>query len=330
MPVVKAGKGTVLFPAFLENFWDYEASPYIREKLAHGQSIGKRHCYDSRSRCSGYWEPAFKGRTLDSITRQDLKDFSLALADKGLAPATINKTMLVGTTALSWAAKEGMIPQDPTAGLVSFSGQTKKRGIVTPLEAQAIFAKQWKDKRAYIASLLSCTTGMRSGEVLALRRADIEERALNVRHSWSTYDGLKSPKNGEARRVPLLPQVRALLLDLAEENPHGADGFIFYGLLADKPLDGKVLLNGLNNALADIGIDGKERGIVFHSWRHYYAARMADRMTADQVSRVTGHKSRAVFEEYADHITEQNLDEVGAVGAEVFSNILPFAGKKGA
>jgi integrase len=62
----------------------------------------------------------------------------------------------------------------------------------------------------------------------------------------------------------------------------------------------------------------------FHSWRHYYAARMADCMTADQVSRITGHKSRAVFEKYADHITEENLEEVGKVGAEVFKNILQF------
>ena len=48
---------------------------------------------------------------------------------------------------------------------------------------------------------------------------------------------------------------------------------------------------------APVVIDVAAREVVFHSWRHYYAARMADRMTADQVSRVTGHNSRAVFEE---------------------------------
>jgi integrase len=125
-----------------------------------------------------------------------------------------------------------------------------------------------------------------------------------------------------------LPEVRAKLLELANDNPHGLDGFIFYGNLTNKPVDAKVLLDGLQDALATIGIDAKARGIVFHSWRHYYAARMADRMTADQVSRITGHKSRAVFEEYADHITEENIEEVGRVGAEVFGNLLRF--RKGA
>jgi integrase len=325
---VKSGKGAVSFTEFLKEFWDYEASPYVREKRAHGHSIGKRHCYESMSRFTRYWEPVFRGCPLNGITRQDLKDFSLGLAEGGLASASINKVMAVGTTCLSWAFREGMIPADPTVGLVNFSGEAKKRGVLTPMEVQVLFAASWKDKRAYTASLLACTTGMRSGEVLALKRKDIEERTLNVRHSWSTYDGLKVPKNGETRRVPLLPEVRAKLFELVADNPYGPEGFIFYGNLADKPVDRSVLLGGLHDTLAAIGINAEARGIVFHSWRHYYAARMADRMTADQVSRITGHKSKAVFEEYADHITEENLEEVGRVSAEVFGNVLQF--RKGA
>ena len=209
------------------------------------------------------------------------------------------------TTPLKWAFAQKIIPDNLATGLTRFSVANKKRGVLAPLEAQALFAAQWKDRRAYAASLLACTTGMRSGEVLALRQEDIGERALNVRHSWSAFDGLKCPKTGEARRVPLQPKVMEKLLELARENPHGPGGFIFYGSLPGKPVDGGALLDGLHDALAGIGIDSKVRGIVFHSWRHYYAARMADRMDADKVSRVTGHKSRAVFDEYADHITEE-------------------------
>jgi integrase len=175
--------------------------------------------------------------------------------------------------------------------------------------------------------LVSGTTGLRAGEVLALRLEDVGERALNVRHSWSDYDGLKTTKTGETRKVPLLPEVRDALLELAKENPY-PEGFIFYGNLEGKPIDRSVLLDGLHEALVGIGIDAKARGIVFHSWRHFYAARMADRLAADKVARVTGHRSRAIFEEYAGHVTDENLEEVGKVGAEVFGSILQF--KKGA
>jgi hypothetical protein len=221
----KPGKGSVLFTGFLEEFWDYDKSPYVKEKRLHGQGIGKRHCYEMGLRLNKFWVPAFRGRTLGSITREDLKGFSLSLAEGGLAPASTNKIMMIGTAGLSWAYKEGFIPADPTVGLIGFTGTVKKRGVLTPLEAQMLFVARWKDKRAYTASLLACTTGLRSGEVLALKLEDIEPRILNVRHSWSYYDGLKAPKNGEARRVPLLPEVRAKLLELAQNCPYGPRGY---------------------------------------------------------------------------------------------------------
>jgi integrase len=325
-----AEESPVLFPEFLKEFWDYAASPYVREKLAHGHSIGKRHCYESLNRVRQHYVPAFTGRPLAGITKQNLKEFSLALKDTGLAAASINKILVVGTTALSWAFREGLISQNPSAGLIRFSGEGKKRGVLTPQEAEAVFNVPWKDTRAYAGNLLSITTGLRSGEVLAVRKSDIGNRVLFVRHSWSCIDGLKAPKNGEERKVPLLPEVRQALIELLEENPHTVeDPFVFYGLLENKPMDAKLLVEGLKDACSLAGIDAASRGIVFHSHRHYYAARMADKMTADQIARVTGHKSRAVYEEYADHITNENLEEVGSVAGLVFGNILQFR-KKGA
>jgi integrase len=281
------------------------------------------------NRVRQHYLPAFKDRALNSITRQDLKEFSLSLKDKGYSASSINKILVCGSSALSWAFREGLISLDPTAGLVRFSGEAKKRGVLTPQEAEAVFSVPWKDKRVYAGNLLSITTGLRSGEVLAVRKSDIGEWVLSVRHSWSFMDGLKSPKNGEARKAPLYPEVKAALMELLAENPYQIDDpFVFYGLLENKPMDSKLLIKGLNEACSLAGIDAAGRGIVFHSHRHYYASRMADRLTADQITRITGHKSRAVYDEYADHIITENLEEVRAVGAEVFSNILHF--RKGA
>jgi integrase len=329
-PAAGAREGSAPFAEFLETFWDYNASPYVREKLAHGHRIGKRHCYESLNRVRQHYRPAFDGRRLDSITRQDLKAFSLDLKNKGYSASSVNKILVCGTTALSWAFREELIPQNPAAGLVRFSGEAKKRGVLTPREAEAVFSVPWKDRRSYAGNLLAITTGLRCGEILALRASDIGDQVLFVRHGWSFIDGLKAPKNGEERRVPLLPEVRAALTGLLEENPHRTeDPFVFYGLLEDKPMDGKLLIKGLKNACALAGIDAAAREIVFHSHRHYYAARMVDVMTADQITRITGHKSRAVFDEYADHITRENLEEAGAAGAQVFGNILQFH-RKGA
>jgi len=95
---IKPNRGSISFLEFLEEFWDYESSPYVREKLAHGHSIGKRHCYESMTRLNRYWQPVFENKKLNNITRQEIKKFSLSLADIGLAPSSINKIMNVGTT----------------------------------------------------------------------------------------------------------------------------------------------------------------------------------------------------------------------------------------
>jgi integrase len=328
IPAVAAGHDKALFIPFLKNFWDYEKSPYIREKIARRHRIGRRHCYESQNRTRLYWEPAFKDRTLKSVTREDLKKFSIELAGKNLAPNTINKIMITGTTALSWACMEGMIPADPSDKLLRFSEEGKKRGVLTPEEAAELFSIEWDDERVYAGNLLAITTGLRSGEVLAIRKSDIStaENILYIRHSWNFIDKLKDTKNGEERKAPLLPKVKEKLLEVLEKNPYEtSDPFVFWNSQSpDKPLNGKALLNGLKKACVAIGIDPVKRDIVFHSHRHYYAARMTDRMTAEQVSRITGHKSKAVFDGYADHIISKNLEEANAVGEEVFRNILVF------
>jgi integrase len=334
----KSGQGSVLFSEYLESFWDYCSSSYVKDKLAHGQCIHKRHCYEMQSRVRSFYCRYFAGRTLNSITRQDMKDFSMSLREKRekplnykgrfaefLSPEYINRILNAGFTALKYAFNEGHILVDPTAGLKKFSGESKKRGVLTPKEAELIFSIEWKDKRAYVGNLVACTCGLRSGEVLALKKSDIGEKVLHIRHSWSTMDKLKKTKTEESREVPLFPEVKKKLLELLVENPHKMDDpFIFYSLYEDQPFDGKILLKGLYEACADANIDFKARGICFHSHRHYWAARMSDRMEMDKLQRITGHRSKAIFEQYAAHVIDENLEEVGKVGIEVFGNILQF------
>jgi integrase len=326
---VPAGKGSVDFSGFLSDFFDYDKSAYVRYRLAHGHSIGRRYCRESLKIIRLFWEPAFKGRALASITRNDLKSFSLSLP-AGKSASYKNSILNAGLIPLGWAYEEGMIPADIAKDFERYGGKATKRGVLTVEEAGTLFAEPWADGAAMAANLLSATTGMRQGEILAIRGGDIGDGVLNVAHSWSAADGLKSPKNGEARRVPLLPEVREFLLAQLAANPHTdipqAERFVFWGLAPDKPrYDGVFMLAALHAELNAMGIDWRARNIVFHSWRHFYAARMADIEAADKVSRITGHKSRAVFDAYADHITETAIMDMGKAAAAVFAGVLTRA-----
>ncbi|MFP4484952.1 MAG: hypothetical protein ACLFO1_08880, partial [Spirochaetaceae bacterium] len=87
-----AGQGESAEPLlpFLKRFWDYDTSPYVREKLAYGQSIGRRHCYEQGKRLHHYREYFGTDARHCDITRAQLKEFQLWLKDKELAAKTVN------------------------------------------------------------------------------------------------------------------------------------------------------------------------------------------------------------------------------------------------
>jgi integrase len=85
------------------------------------------------------------------------------------------------------------------------------------------------------------------------------------------------------------------------------------------------MLAALHAELDAMDIDWRERNVVFHGWRHFYAARMADIEAADKVARITGHKSQALFDAYADHVTKATIRDMGKVAATVFVGVLAGA-----
>jgi len=329
---------------FLQEFWDYEKSPYVKEKLAYGQSIGKRHCYEQSSRIN-HWEGYFSPETrITDITKETLKDFQLALKDKKLAPKTINMILTAGTVPFKWVADRGELETNPAVGLRKFAGESKKRDILTAKEVQQLFSVKWIDERSRVGNLLSMTTGMRASEIVALQPVDITEDRLMIRHSYSFSDGLKKPKNGEERVVPLLPEIREELINLLMQNPHADKQFIFYGPNPDKPMNIDVLSKGLSHAYIEIKLTEKDkkevdekkkeerreetrkamikRGICFHSWRHFYTASLADRIEMRSVQLATGHKTTAMAEHYANHAQGDHLEAVSRAVSDVFAKVL--------
>jgi integrase len=327
--VKNTGRGAVPFVQFLETFWDFDKSEYIQDRLAHGFRFTRRYAHGCQKRLIKDIKPFFGDKKLNSVTTDDLKRLSTQLADRNLASSTINQALLICCTPLKWAFNEKIIPTNPVIGLTRFSITNKERGVLTETEAAAVFAVDWKDKRAFTASLVAATTGVRQGECLALRRSDIRTDTLNIAHSYSSLDGLKCPKNGHKRVVPLLPEVKAVLLDLLKDNPYDSDDpFIFFSTLQDKPIDPQVILEGLKDALRQINVDYKSRNICFHSWRHFAISRLTDVIDGKKIARVSGHLTESILSKYASHIEEKNIQEVGNAAAQAFGNVLQF--RKGA
>ena len=342
------GAGAVPFIEFLKSFWDYDNSEYVRSKLTHGGSIHRSHCKGSLIKVNGVLSEFFGDKKLNEITGDDLNRLAMELHGKGLSSSTIFQTVLAAKTPLKWAFKKEMISTDPTVKIEPIKVRNGKRGILSDAEiTELLKPEHWEDKRAFYASVVAVTTGMRQGEILALRPSAIEENEegdlLVIKNSWNSTDKIKSTKNGEERKVALPPEVKAILIDLLKDNPHKSDApFFFYAQeLADSPCDSKLIRNGLKKAMDSVNkkfkeaaekaglekpemhIDYKARKICFHSWRHYFVTLGAKKAEDKKVQEVSGHLTKSVFRTYAEHYSDSDIRQVGEVMRPAFQQLLP-------
>ena len=306
--ILTSSKGSIPIEDYLENFWDYDKSPYVKEKLGKKQSIHRHYCANLMSRTRIYWIPRLVGKCVAEITRNDVEAFFSSDGAQKLAPKTINSIIETITIPLKWAYYHELTENNCFDGIIKCSNISKKRKIVDVETATKLMQLDWDNDEAKLANELAMHTGMRAGEIQALTVEDLCEDKIYVRKSWSKYEGLKCCKNGEERSVPIpiSHQLYLKLKMLADFNPHG-NGFIFYSTVKDKPMYGKQFNKYLKRALKDIGYENPDE-ICFHSWRHFFCARMLDYVQDKRyIMALSGHKTEAMLNHYASHLEDDKV-----------------------
>jgi integrase len=321
---------------YLTDFWDFDNSPYIKEKLRKNHGIHRRYCLEQLGAVNKYWIPFFADKLLGEITRQDIDTFiehfenSPKTQGNNIPQSSKRKNTIIqaGTIALSWAFNKEMIDQDVTRGITWYSGKSAERQILSPELAAAVFKVQWIDERARLANILAMVTGMRAGEIQGLRVQDLGKECLYVKHSWNRLDGLKTTKTNESRTVEVpFPGLIQDLLNLAAVNPHrqDMDAYIFWaGKLADKPMEATIFIDGLRDALIKTGMSKNSAKVYnFHGWRHYFASYMRERVNEKVLQQQTGHKTLAMLDHYSEHKIEGDRERLRMAQMEVFGRLMP-------
>lgn len=335
-----------LFGDFLQRFWNYDKSPYVKEKLIVGQSIHRRYVKIMQQRSIAYWIPLLGNRTLGTITREDIKKAMWKFAStkqpvktrkkdaegnfiviyKNIAAETVNQIVRAATTALKWAYYNKLTQNDCFSGIVYCHVVPEKRRILTLEEVQKVFSFKWENESYKLANLTSMFTGMRIGEVQALQIRDIGKDRIYVRHNWARMDGLKKPKNGDEREIKIPDFLRKMLLDQAYKNPFGTAGndFVFYGYARSVPCGCRHWNEALHDVLFKIGITDYKK-ITFHCWRHFFTTNMADNIEERKLQFATGHKTLEILEHYASHESEAIINELGIVAEKIFLPLVNIA-----
>ncbi len=326
--VLAESKQAVDFGEYLREFWNYENSPYVKEKLRKKHGLHRRYVKGQSGDVEKYWIPFFPGKVVGDITWADVDAFISELGELTLSSKRKNKIITSGTVPLKWAFHRGMIDSDVSSGHTKFSGSTAERQILSPELAAAVFRVSWNDERARLANMLAMVTGIRAGEIQGLRVQDLGKDCLYVRHSWNFMDGLKTTKNNESRTVEVpFPAIIQELLALAGRNPHGAsmDSFIFWAELSDsKPMEAEIFIRDLRAALVRTGMSKESaKAYTFHGWRHYFTAYMRERVNEKLLQSQTGHKTLVMLDHYSDHRKAGDRERIQQAQIESFGNLIP-------
>ena len=172
--------------------------------------------------------PALGAHALPALTRQHVKDF---LATKQhFRPKYVGTLLRVCSLLLNHAVDDMVIPTNPAARLGRYLPQEHDgdRDIVPFTSAELAHYLQAMEAhypQYYPYFLCLARTGMREGEALGLRWADLQfgrspDDPHRFMHVQRTYDPvhtrMNTPKSGKTRRVDMARDLRQVLLEWQE------------------------------------------------------------------------------------------------------------------
>jgi integrase len=243
-----------------------------------------------RSIIEAYLLPAFGSERLEDISTADVECWRAGLRSVSGARALANNsknrivTLLHGVFVR--ACKAYGLPANPVGGVerhpVKLAGDIE---VFSPEEVWALVRKAESEQDGALF-LTAAFTGLRRGELLALRWRDVDFGGSTVRVRSSYAGGaLTSPKSGKVRSVPLAPEVAKALAKLAERAHFTSEDDLAFAGETGSFLDGSALRRRYKQALQRAAL----RPLRFHDLRHTFGTRMIAKADIRRVQEWMGH-----------------------------------------
>ena len=250
--------------------------------------------------------PYIGDERLDKLTTKRLQKWKNDVSEKDIKTSTKNNAYRELNTLLNYATKMGYLKQNPLKNIDRFRDPyfTHKKEALhyyTPEQFRKYIAvaEQNKDNSVtdsgiYVFFNIAYYTGMRKGEINALKWSDIEGNVVHVRRSVSqkTKGGEQEtpPKNESSYRSLQMPQKLVFVLE-----QHRALQERIKGYSTDFRVCGGV------STLSDTNIENKntlfakEAGlphIRIHDFRHSHASLLANEgINIQEIARRLGHSN---------------------------------------
>jgi integrase len=160
--------------------------------------------------CRLHIKPSLGRVRLKDVTVAHVRGLYRERLKAGLAPRMVQLVHVTLHKALKQAVMDGLIPRNVTEAVKPPQPEKKEIKPLSPDQARVLL-RAAKEERLEALYALAITTGMRQGELLALKWEDVnfEAGVLQVRRTLSTATGggftFSAPKTAKSRRSIKLP-----------------------------------------------------------------------------------------------------------------------------
>lgn len=277
--------------------------------VAHLESVLERKpstIEDYRSMLRRHFAPFFRGRPLDSIDADQVVEYMRIKRAEGLTSKTIRNHIMFLHGVFVHAIKRGWAATNPVAAVDRPVGRGFASDVrfLTNEELNALIRSVPTDDLGALERtlyLVAGMTGLRQGELIALRWRDVDWTAGVVRVRRSISRGrLGTPKSRySSRAVPMADAVgRALDQHHRQTAFTGDDDLVFAHPQTGRPYDPSKMRRRFKQALRQAGL----RDLRFHDLRHTFGTHMA--MAGAPLRALQewmGHRDYATTAIYADY-----------------------------
>lgn len=268
---------------------------------------GRAHPQDDRQRYERHLKEVLEHMPLHQISPDMLTGLMRDLQDKGLAPATVKHCLVIVRQVINKARKWRMFKGDnPVSAIKLPSPRNRRERFLTRQEAADLIREIISPQTRNMA-IISLATGMRAGEVCAMRWSDINMEAgiISVRG--------KGSGGNHSRHAYITDAVRGAL----KEQPDTVSGYVF------ESRDGgrmRGISNGFDRAVNRLKLNkpgmGARDKVTFHTLRHTFASWLAiEGIPLYTIKELMGHKTMAMTERYAHLCPDHKRTAAQAIGS---------------
>ncbi len=259
--------------------------------------------------------PGLGNTPLNELTQPALQQFYVKLKDSGrkkdvgrygpgLSDRTVRNCHALCRTALERAVEEKLISRNPAVGCKLPPSRPKEMQVLTAEEMQRLLI-QAREEGCFELFLLELSTGLRRGEICALRWDDLNLTTgeLRIERQVRRVKGelvISQPKTKASSRSVILPS--PILNVLTEYKKGTTFRWMFPSPVNENaPKDPAAVRKRLSLVLEHAGC----KHVRFHDLRHTFATNALERgMDVKTLSAIIGHVSSATTLNVYAHVTD--------------------------